>query len=157
MRNARFAAWALLLASTTAVGACGGGSGGGRAPEPSPGQTHPLDRRGQDCSSCHPTWDFAALHRSDHASYDPDCLKCHGDMLDEKSLSTSVAGPHTAMIPAFIGPAPSRPTNASCIACHASTDFAEHSAADLRRQVYVSWCWGCHKASGPNPPALYPD
>jgi len=156
MTNTRLAMWGFLLLGAAGIVACGGGGGGGS--DPGASLIHPLDRRGQNCSECHATWDFAAIHRSDHSSYDPDCLKCHGTMLDEKTLDSSVVGPHTAMIPRFLGVADEgKPSNATCTGCHATTDLAEHSAADLRRQVYVSWCWGCHKASGPNPPALYPD
>lgn len=157
----RSAPWLTASALTVvmALAACGGGSGGDDGGDgPPTALTHPLDRRGQDCTGCHQHegTDFAALHRSTSPSYDGDCLKCHGTMLDEKTLSAAVAGPHRSMIEFFVG-AGGTPTNAHCTNCHVTTEFDDHSGGDLRRQTYVSQCWGCHRVSGPYSPVLYPN
>jgi hypothetical protein len=147
---------ALLIGSSWLGGCSHGGDGGNPPPPPVP---HPLDVLGQDCVGCHEhaTWDFVALHDRSHPQYDADCIKCHGTLLGEETLAPDRPGPHTRMLPAFLALGQVEPTNADCVWCHYHTDLVQESGGDLRRQVYVSWCWGCHRESGPYLPVLYPD
>jgi hypothetical protein len=114
---------------------------------------------GQDCLACHEheTWDFVALHDRNAPGYDSDCIKCHGTMLDEVTLDPQRPGPHAQMLPWFFSAGQVEPTNLNCILCHSRTDLLQKSGADLRRQVYVSWCWACHREGGLHEPGLYPN
>lgn len=145
----------LLLAL---IGGCKRNHGGGTPPPP-PATPHPLDVKGQDCLGCHEhdSWNFAAMHDRTNPRYDPDCIKCHGTMLDEQTLDPERAGPHTVMLAKLRDLRQVPITNENCVTCHYVTDFEQKSGGDLRRQVHVSWCWGCHKASGPYQPVLYPN
>ncbi len=133
---------------------CSDGSSSRVPPPPPP---HPLELKGQDCLGCHEheTWNLAAMHDHANPGYDADCIKCHGTMLDEETLDPQCAGPHTVMLPRILTNGQTQPSNEDCARCHQSTDFDQKSGADLRRHVYVSWCWACHKESGPYKPSLY--
>jgi hypothetical protein len=88
-----------------------------------------------------------ALHNPRSPQYDRDCIKCHADVLEERSLDPSVRGAHPVMLPWVGGE-----TNGACATCHRSVDFDNGSAANIRRNVDVEFCAACHSANGPGSP-----
>jgi hypothetical protein len=112
-----------------ALGGCGGGgSSGGGGPEPQPVAVK----------------NVRAVHDSASPQYDPECVKCHGDVLEEQSLDARVPGVHPVMLPQVGGE-----SDAVCVKCHESVDF-DHggSAANVRRNVDVQLCSACHTQGG---------
>jgi cytochrome c553 len=88
-----------------------------------------------------------ALHDSVSADYDPECIKCHGTKLNEKSLQRSVPSFHAAMVPEI--PGYQGGTDKDCQYCHKSVDLLQQSAGTLRRNVKVEACTSCHGPAGP--------
>jgi cytochrome c553 len=96
------------------------------------------------------------MHDAASAQYNPDCISCHGDMTDRTTLSADVEEIHPTMIP-WVLPAGGEPriNNQTCASCHESVDFLGGSAANLRKQVAVTICAGCHGPPGPATTTLY--
>lgn len=112
----------------------------------------PAHHKGQDCVSCHVTWNLVAIHDKSSSGYNSDCISCHGDMSDETSLSSSVQAIHPRMCPYVYqaaGEASNTTTNAVCAYCHVSVDFVGGSAGNLRKQVAAENCISCHRLAGP--------
>ncbi len=91
------------------------------------------------------TTNVRALHTSSSLQYDPNCLKCHADVVTEQSLNPQIPGAHPAMLPMFGGAA-----NTACTFCHKAMDFDGRSAANARRNVDVRTCATCHTAGPGN-------
>ncbi len=117
------------------------------APSPPNAPAHGM--KTSDCNSCH-AWNIVQLHDSGSPEYNSDCILCHGDMSDEKSLSASVPGIHPWMCPyVYQAAGQTEMNNDVCIYCHKSVDFLETSAGNLRKQVAASECRTCHTVAGP--------
>jgi hypothetical protein len=124
--------WAdcLWIAFAGALLGCGGGGGvvGGGGPAPQPVAVA----------------NVRALHDPASAQYDAECVKCHGDVLEEASLDARVPGAHPVMLPQVGGE-----SDAVCVKCHESVDFDRGgSAANVRRNVDVQLCSACHTRGG---------
>jgi len=126
----------VMALSALALSACGGGggatSGGGPAPAP-------LAVR-----------NVRAVHNPASAQYDRQCIKCHGDILEERSLDDRVPGAHPVMLPQVGGE-----TDAVCVKCHVSVDFDSRSAGNVRRNVDVDICAVCHPRGGAGHPFYF--
>ncbi len=120
-----------------ALAGCGGGGGGGKGGVSQPPEV--LPSRGN----------LRAVHNSSSSQYDRDCQKCHEQILKRTTLDSRFPEAHQAMIPFISGqPIAAGVSNDTCIACHASVDFDNRSAASIRKQVDVEICAGCHGARG---------
>jgi hypothetical protein len=120
----------LMLAFALAFSACGGGGGGGDGAEPGPQPEAVTNLR--------------ALHDAASTQFDAECIKCHADILEERSLDVRVPGAHPVMLPQVGGE-----TDAVCVKCHESVDFDRgDSAANVRRNVDVQLCSACHTQGG---------
>lgn len=110
----------------------------------------PAHHQGETCATCHTDWNLEALHDSSSTVYGNDCIKCHGDMSSETTLSAQVQGIHTRMCP-FVYQATGQTsmTNTVCVYCHTTVDLRDESAGNIRRQVAMSKCNTCHTAAGP--------
>lgn len=109
----------------------------------------PAHNQGKSCITCH-DWNVVQMHNAASSDYNGDCIKCHGDMSDEKTLSASVPGIHPRMCPYVYQAAGQKEMNNTvCTHCHSTIDFQEESAGDLRRQVATSKCVTCHTTAGP--------
>ena len=94
--------------------------------------------------------DLAAIHDAGSASYQKNCLGCHGDTMKKTTLNRRIKDAHAAMVAFAPGySAKAGVTNAVCATCHAKVDVLEHSAAQFRRNVSVDICVACHGKSGP--------
>ncbi len=121
--------WSMMLAGALAFSACGGGGGEGPGGPPPPEPEAVTNVR--------------ALHSSTSPQYDGECIKCHGDILEERSLDDRVPGAHPVMLGQVGGE-----TDAVCVRCHLSVDFDSGSAANVRRNVDVNTCAACHARGG---------
>jgi hypothetical protein len=118
----------MTAAAAIALGACGdGGGGGGGGPGPQPV----------------PVANLRALHNPASARYDGECIKCHGDIPEEATLSTAVPGVHPMMLQQVGGE-----TDTTCVRCHVTVDFDSVSAGNVRRNVDVNICAACHATGG---------
>ena len=87
------------------------------------------------------------MHDADSEQFEPDCVACHADKLDEPSLAPGIPSFHVRKLamPAIPGDTP----NEKCGFCHPNVDLSPaRSAASLRRNVDVTSCAGCHAAGG---------
>jgi hypothetical protein len=136
---------AILGLAATFIG-CNGGDGGGMVPAPTatalpPTRTAtPVPPTRTFTPTPEPVTNIRALHDSQSAQYDANCLKCHADVLQEHSLDPGIAGAHPSMFPFVGGP--------DCLFCHRSVDFDNQSAANVRRNVEVEICASCHGQGG---------
>lgn len=89
-------------------------------------------------SADQPSNELIELHKDLTKVATEQCINCHGNKADEKSLQADIKTPHAIHIPLF----------KSCSLCHKSADLLQGSAGALRRQVDPQTCFGCH---GPNP------
>jgi hypothetical protein len=124
--------WTHCFALTFALAfaGCGGGGGGGDGGGPGPQPESVTNLR--------------AVHNAASAQYDPECVKCHGDILEERSLDARVPGAHPVMLPQVGGE-----TDAVCVKCHEAVDFDRgDSAGNVRRNVDVQVCTACHTQGG---------
>jgi len=92
------------------------------------------------------TGSLISIHdKNNSQSYRNDCTNfaCHFSIMTEKSLKASVPTFHIKKLslPAI----PGATKTAKCTYCHKATDIAEGSAKNLRRNVDVELCVGCHK------------
>lgn len=132
----RSALWSVVLIGTLALSGCGGGGGGGGGGGPGPQPEAVSNVR--------------ALHSPASSQYDRDCIKCHGDILEEQSLDVRVPGIHPVMLPQVGGE-----TDAVCVKCHVSVDFDARSAGNVRRNVDVNTCAVCHAKGGAGYPFYF--
>jgi hypothetical protein len=128
----------VVMAAGLALSACGGGGGGGAGGDSGPTPTPA------------PAVNIRALHNPASSQYDRECIKCHGDILEEPSLDVGVPGAHPVMIPQVGGE-----TDAVCVKCHVTVDFDTHSAGNIRRQVDVNTCAACHATGGAGYPFYF--
>jgi len=128
--------WVLVMLSALALSACGGRDGGSSGGGPGP---EPLA-----------VSNVRALHNPASPQYDHQCVKCHGDILEESSLDTRVPGAHPVMLPQVGGD-----TDAVCVKCHVSVDFDAGSAGNVRRNVDVNTCAACHASGGAGHPFYF--
>jgi len=94
---------------------------------------------------------FAATHDPNDPSYNSACLSCHADKLTEVTLSATPAF-HPRKMGATAGGAPIIPgatPSEKCVFCHKAVDMSPNRAAgNLRRNVDVAICTGCHTSGG---------
>jgi len=130
------------------AGCSGGGGGGGSAPATgsavSPSDQAAIDQNLADALSTN----LVAVHDSGSASYNSDCVSCHGN----KSSGTATDGradAHAAMMPWASGST----TNAKCVWCHehivleTSIQAGYQSSGgngQLRQKYSTSKCLLCH-------------
>ncbi len=109
----------------------------------------PAHNWGEECAKCHTDWNLNAMHNASSPRYNPDCIKCHGNMLWEESLDAKVEAIHPKMIK-YVLPETGEEeiTNKTCVYCHRSVDFLEGSAGNIRKQVASSICAECHAPQG---------
>lgn len=109
----------------------------------------PAHNWGEECSKCHTDWNLGAMHDSSSNKYNPDCIKCHGNMLWEETLDTNIQAIHPKMIK-YVLPETGETeiTSNTCRYCHRSVDFYEGSAGNIRKQVASSICADCHAPQG---------
>ena len=92
----------------------------------------------------------AAIHDRASSHYNGDCLSCHSDIPKRTSLSSNVKEAHVAMMPFVPGfVADKGATNENCSFCHQGAELRDHSAGNIRRNVNVAMCAGCHGPQGP--------
>ncbi len=100
--------------------------------------------------------DLVAIHDAGSPSFNKNCLGCHKDVMRQGTLNGKIKSAHAAMVPFAPGYDYKRgATNEVCISCHAKTDVLQHSAAQIRRNVGVSMCAGCHNKAGPSSKKFY--
>ena len=81
------------------------------------------------------------IHDSDSASFNGNCVGCHGDRTDEVALDGVTPTAHAKMLTLFGS------ENDRCVSCHdPGPDFFAYSAAALREQVDITSCSSCHGA-----------
>lgn len=85
--------------------------------------------------------DLIAFHQDLTKVTSDQCVSCHGNKADEKSLNPDIKTPHAIHIPIL----------KECNTCHKKADLLEESAATLRKQVDPQVCYSCHGPSGPGP------
>ncbi|MFQ6057410.1 MAG: cytochrome c3 family protein [Anaerolineae bacterium] len=90
---------------------------------------------------------FEALHRQALTVPVEQCIACHGDRAEERSLSPDYPTPHRIHLTDAL-------LKFQCTSCHRSVDLREGSAASLRRQVDVELCVKCHS---PFPSVMQPE
>jgi hypothetical protein len=135
-----------VLSLAAALTGCNGNGDGGRVPTPTETAVAPVftatpvPPTGTFTPTPEPVTNIRALHDSQSAQYDANCLKCHADVLREHSLDPLIAGAHPSMFPFVGGP--------DCLFCHRSVDFDNQSAANVRRNVEVEICASCHGQGG---------
>ena len=101
------------------------------------------------CQSCHPGLDVSALnligvHDPSSRRYMNNCLHCHLDILNRTTRDARYPEVHRRMLP-YTGTFRASVRNEDCVFCHRAVEFGgNRSAANLRRQVAVSACAGCH-------------
>ncbi len=100
--------------------------------------------------------DLSAIHDSSSPSFDKNCLKCHADVMKRRTSNAKIKDAHAAMVPFAPGyNAKAGATNEVCVSCHANVDVLQHSAAQIRKEVSVTICAGCHNAAGPSSKKFY--
>jgi len=91
---------------------------------------------------------LVAVHDVTSKSYDKACLACHLDKLGESSLAATTPGYHKRKMGLNSAGKPIIPGNTpdeKCVFCHRTVDMSPNrSAGNLRRQVDVAFCAGCH-------------
>jgi cytochrome c5 len=88
-----------------------------------------------------------AAHNPNSATYNSDCISCHGDRVSEASLDPSIKPAHAMMLPFYPG---GTVTNETCQACHSKgVDLRDESATSLWRNTDVTKCVACHSQAGP--------
>lgn len=106
----------------------------------------PAHHEGEECTTCHTDWNLLALHDAGSAQYNADCIKCHGNMMWEESLSDLAPAAHPVMMPyALAETGEDTLDNSTCLYCHPTVDFLEKSAGNLRKQVAAGVCVQCHR------------
>lgn len=126
-RSARGFGVLILVAAVALVGCDDGGRSGGGGPGQNPV----------------PVRNLRAVHDPASSGYDRECVKCHGDILAERSLDDRVPGAHPVMLGQVGGE-----SDAVCVKCHPRVDFDGDSAGNLRRNVDVAVCSACHTQGG---------
>lgn len=90
-----------------------------------------------------------ALHDAASPAYNGKCLSCHADVMKRPTLSAKKENAHAAMVPAVPGyKYKVGVTNENCVFCHSKTDFIQHSAAQIRKNVDPAICARCHGPTG---------
>lgn len=80
---------------------------------------------------------LVTLHTGDQTTYKAsNCIACHNDRKGELSADPAVAPFHAMTTHSSLG----------CLGCHTTVDLENHSGANIRKQVSVSLCAGCHAA-----------
>ncbi len=93
-----------------------------------------------------------SVHDPTSVGYDGDCLKCHSEVLQEKTKDPRIPSFHQAMLPFTPGYNPTvGATNNTCIACHQYIDIDMDSGGALRKHVDPMLCALCHGPAGPAP------
>ncbi len=87
------------------------------------------------------TGDIIAFHQDLTKVASDQCVRCHGNKAEEKSLNPDIDTPHVIHIQIM----------SECNLCHKKVDLLEGSAAALRKQVDPQVCNGCHGPSGSGP------
>ena len=92
-----------------------------------------------------------AIHDVSSKQYNKNCLECHADIPNAKSLDPSIApAAHVAMFDF----APGKPgDDKQCIWCHQTVDLVQGSAGSLRKQVDATLCAMCHGPIDRNGPS----
>lgn len=94
--------------------------------------------------------DLVAVHFAGAPQLSAPCLSCHGDIMKRTTLNPKFKEAHAAMIPfwpeydAKVGV-----TDATCVSCHTKVDVVQHSGLQIRKNVEVASCEGCHGKTGP--------
>ena len=110
----------------------------------------PAHHQDKSCVECHKDWNLVAMHNAESTSFNSDCISCHGSMQHETTLSESVGGVHLVKMPWLLQTSgESQINNQLCLHCHPTVDLLGKSAGNLRRQVDVDICRGCHTSAGP--------
>jgi len=113
----------------------------------------PAHNWGRDCNSCHSEWNLIAMHDASSTRYNPDCIKCHGNMMGETTLSTDIQGIHPRMVRYVVAETGETDiTNNTCKHCHRSVNLLDSSAGNIRKQVATDICVSCHAVNGPGKP-----
>ena len=108
---------------------------------------------GDDCGRCHTDWNLTSIHDQGSAAYNSDCIKCHGNKLDEQSLNANVPAIHAKMMKYVLREiGKTAIDNDACTHCHKSVDFLGNSAGNIRKQVASQSCADCHGQKGPGKP-----
>ena len=90
------------------------------------------------------TDNLVALHDKSSPQYDKNCTACHLDILNEKSLDSSIETAHVSML----SKTPGEKDNEKCGWCHRTVDLIGGSAGNLRKQVKADLCVMCHGDDG---------
>lgn len=146
--------WGALLVFTSLLAACGGSDARRPAPTPTatvtvavPTPTVPpvatLTPTRLPTNTPPRVTNVRALHDPGSDQYNPDCVPCHAEVVEEHSLNPQIAGAHPAMFP-FVG-------GQNCDFCHWSVDFDNRSAGNVRRNTDVELCALCHSETGAGP------
>jgi hypothetical protein len=102
------------------------------------------------CAPPDPAVNLHAVHDPESLGYDGACLACHADKLTEESLSPSIPTFHQRKLSVTDAGTPVIPgttPDAKCVFCHKSVDMTPNrSAGNLRRNVGVALCAGCHSS-----------
>lgn len=85
--------------------------------------------------------DLIAFHQDLTKIASAQCISCHGNKAEEKSLNPDIKTPHAIHIPML----------KECNTCHKKADLLEGSAATLRKQVDPQVCNSCHGPNGTGP------
>ena len=110
----------------------------------------PAHHQDKSCVECHTDWNLVAMHDDSSSSFNSDCISCHGNMLHETTLSEDVGGVHLVKMPWLLQTSgQAEINNQLCLHCHPTVDLLEKSAGNIRRQVDVDICRGCHTSAGP--------
>jgi len=86
------------------------------------------------------------LHLEASAVSPEQCIQCHGNKADERSLDPVFPTAHRVHLTSGL-------LNFQCTACHQSVDLLQGSATSLRKQVDVGLCATCHS---PFPSVMQP-
>lgn len=90
-----------------------------------------------------------ALHDESAPEYNSDCLSCHRGVMQRATLNPSIRTIHAVMVPLIRG----SDDNERCVTCHRGqvvlSEDKSPPNANLRRNVAVEICAGCHGPSGP--------
>ncbi len=78
------------------------------------------------------------LHKNATAMTNKQCLKCHANILSEKTAKKKFKTMHRVHLESKLE------TPKKCAECHSSVDLREGSAGALRKQVDPQICAGCH-------------
>ena len=111
----------------------------------------PNIRADDDDNRIDPGKNIIAIHDISSKQYNKNCLECHADIPNAKSLDPSIApAAHVAMFDF----APGKPgDDKQCIWCHQTVDLVQGSAGNLRKQVDATLCAMCHGSIDRNGPS----